>query len=126
MRLMRSKLLYLLTFGLVAIVHYSCQREVNPDSPAPPLVQHVTASLSGRVVDENKLPVEGAVVKAGSANTMTDINGNFTIGNALLDKNTGFVKVEKAGYFLGSRTNWRAPSSTTWPTHKEGHVHAIT
>ena len=106
---MRSKLLYPFGFvlGLLALVHYSCQKEINPGflNPAPPpVVENVSASISGRVVAENGLPVEGAVVKAGSASTTTNINGDFTLTNVLLDKNAGFVKVEKQGYFLGMRT----------------------
>ncbi len=106
---MRSKLLCPLGFilGLFALVHYSCQKEINPgllDPAIPPVVENVSASISGRVVAENGLPVEGAVVKAGSASTTTNINGDFTFTNVLLDKNTGFVKVEKQGYFSGMRT----------------------
>ena len=106
---MRKKLLYPFGFvlGLLTLVHYSCQKEINPGflNPAPPPVaENVSASISGRVVAENGLPVEGAVVKAGSASTTTNINGDFTFTNVLLDKNAGFVKVEKQGYFSGMRT----------------------
>jgi hypothetical protein len=113
---MRKKLLYPLglSLGLLALVHYSCQKEINPGFPDPsqPPVENVKAGISGRVTDENKLPVQGAIVKAGAVSTTTDVNGNFNFTGVLLDKNAAFVKVEKAGYFLGSRTFITKPDAT--------------
>lgn len=99
-----------LTFGFSAIllallIIVSCQKSGTggPDTPNNEK-EIVTASISGRILDENKQPVSGAVVKAGSLTATTDINGNFRINNASLDKNAGFIKVEKDGFFQGSRT----------------------
>ncbi len=85
----------------------SCQKPVEgvlPESEVPPIVQLATVSLSGRVVDENNIPVAGASVSAGAAVKTTDVNGEFKFSNVLLEKNAAFIKVEKAGYFTGSRT----------------------
>ncbi len=89
---------------LVLLIIVSCQKSNNgPDAPNNEK-EMVTASISGRVLDENKQPVSGAVVKAGSLTATTDLNGKFRINNASLDKNAGFIKVEKDGFFQGSRT----------------------
>lgn len=87
--------------------YLSCQRDdygslPTPD-PAAPGVQ-VKSSLEGRVLDDQQAPVQGAIIKAGGSTTFTDLNGNFQIKNVSLDQNAGFVKIEKQGYFTGSRT----------------------
>jgi hypothetical protein len=94
-----------LTVLTALIVIISCQKSKN-NTPEPPNneKEYVTASLTGRILDDNKQPVSGAVVKAGSASATSDINGNFRINNISLDKNAGFIKVEKDGFFQGSRT----------------------
>jgi hypothetical protein len=74
----------------------------NPNHIAPD--QTVTASLQGRVVDENGIPVQGAAVTSGAATTSTDINGVFSFSNISLSSRFGFVKVVKQGYFTGSRS----------------------
>ena len=76
----------------------------SPEPNQPYTAEYVTATVTGRVTDENNLPVSGAAVKAGSLTATTDVNGNFSIANANLDKQAGFVKVEKDGFFQGSRT----------------------
>jgi hypothetical protein len=91
---------------IVLVITIGCQKS-NHDSPNNPNnkpIEYVTASISGRVLDNSNQPVSGAVVKAGTASTTSDINGNFKISNVSLDKNAGFVKVEKEGFFQGSRT----------------------
>ena len=69
-----------------------------------PADQTVTASLQGRVLDENGLPMQGASVSSGTATTTTDVNGVFTFQNISLSSRFGFVKVVKQGYFTGSRS----------------------
>lgn len=64
----------------------------------------ITFSISGRVLDRSNDPVSGAQVKAGSVTTTTDVNGNFSLDNVSAKKDAAFVKVEKNGYFTGSRT----------------------
>lgn len=64
----------------------------------------ITFSISGRVLDKSNVPVSGAEVKAGGVTTTTDVNGNFALDNVSAKKDAAFVKVEKNGYFTGSRT----------------------
>ena len=103
---MRNKLLFsLVTWCTLLFIFISCQRENELNTPkTPPVAQLAPVSFTGRVVDENNLPVAGATVKAGTAVKTTDINGDFEFINVMLDKNVAFVKVEKEGYFTGSRT----------------------
>ena len=85
------------------VIYYSCQKSISGGPGVKP-VEYVTATVTGRVVDDNNIPVEGAMVKSGSATTATNLNGEFILNNVVLDKNAGLVKVEKDGYFQGSRT----------------------
>lgn len=76
----------------------------NTDPNHIPAEQTVTASLQGRVVDENGLPVQGAAVASGGTTTTTDVNGIFTFKDISMSSRFGFVKVNKQGYFTGSRS----------------------
>jgi hypothetical protein len=103
---MRIKFLYPsgLILGIFLVTNYSCQKADSPDLFASLIKKSISTSISGQVTDENKRPVQDAVVKAGSAIATTDVNGNFQLSNVWLDKEAGYIKVEKAGYFSGSRT----------------------
>ncbi len=76
------------------VMYENIRREYNP----------VKASVVGRIVDENHDPVDGATVYAGSSSVQTDVNGNFRLDNAILDKTFGSIRVEKEGFFNGIRT----------------------
>lgn len=94
---------------IALLITISCQKTNDdlpddPDDQNPPPIEYVTAGISGRVLDENNQPVNGAVVKAGTASTTTDLNGHFKLNNVSLNKNAGLVKIEKDGFFQGSRT----------------------
>lgn len=96
----------LLLVGLITM--FACHKNVdsgnssNSNTVQPD--QLVTASLQGRVLDENGLPVMGAAVTSGSASTTTDVNGIFRFSNIKIYSRFGFVQVTKQGYFTGSRT----------------------
>ena len=74
----------------------------NPNNIPPD--QTVIASLKGRVIDENGVPMSGAAVVSGGATTTTDVNGLFSFSNIPLSSRFGYVKVSKTGYFTGSRS----------------------
>jgi hypothetical protein len=90
--------------ALTLLIVPACQREVSDQLSGPHSTEQVTATITGRIIDHAGMPVKDAVVKAGTANTTTDINGVFSLKNVRIDKNTGFIKVEKPGFFQGSRT----------------------
>jgi hypothetical protein len=76
--------------------------------------QMVTASLQGRVVDENGLPVQGAAVTSGSATTTTDINGIFSFTSISMSSRFGYVKVVESGYYTGSRSIITNPGASNF------------
>jgi len=105
---MRKQLL-LLTFPIVFLfVIFACNKY--KDSPPPssgnelPEEKTVTASLQGKVLDENGAPVAGATVTSGDASTSTDEHGVFNFSRIKLSSRFGYVKVVKQGYFAGSRS----------------------
>ncbi len=55
----------------------------------------MTASLQGRVVDQNGIPVQGAVVTSGAATTSTDINGLFSFSGISMSSRFGYVTAAK-------------------------------
>jgi len=87
--------------AFLACNKYADTTTYSNDLPADKLV---TASLQGRVLDENGNPVQGAAVTSGTASTTTDANGVFTFANIQMSSRFGFVKVTKNGYFTGSRS----------------------
>lgn len=99
-----QRLLALLAILSLVFIYIACQRDNFGPIPPPPSDGKIQTSVSGRVLDDENLPVMGAVVKAGNLSTNTDLNGYFEIRNTTLNANAGFVKVEKAGFFAGSRT----------------------
>lgn len=64
----------------------------------------VTASVQGRVIDQNGVPVGGAAVTSGTASATSDINGIFTFSKISLSSRFGYVQATKSGYFTGSRS----------------------
>lgn len=90
------------------VITFSCQKsshgDPDPNNPNNPVIEYVSAGISGRVVDDANQPVNAAAIKVGAATATTDIDGNFSITNVSLNKNAGLVKVEKDGFFPGSRT----------------------
>jgi len=106
---MRKSSFFSLFITLCAIlITTGCQREVDGNLPSislPTTEETVIATVNGRIVDEKKEPVKGALVSTVTGSTVsTDINGEFRLANVMLNKNAGFIKAEKAGYFTGSRT----------------------
>ncbi|MCB0766432.1 MAG: hypothetical protein KDB95_04400 [Flavobacteriales bacterium] len=99
--------------GLIAITFLlaGCRKEqvvedVLRPSAASQFGNEVQMNVGGVVVDEQGLPIEGAVVSAGlgMASTTTDANGVFRLNSMTGYARLGHVKVSKAGYFQGSRS----------------------
>ena len=86
------------------IILLACKKTNVDNITPPPSVTVVTASVAGRATDLNNAPVSVASVAAGASTTTTEANVQFTLKDIQLDKDAGFVKVTKAGYFTGSRT----------------------
>src|SRR5690606_18628483 len=64
--------------------------------------------------DKDGIPVQNAKVISGEETTLTDINGVFSFTDIKLSTRFGYVKVEKDGYFTGSRSIITTPSSSNF------------
>lgn len=102
------------------VVFIGCSKSINSSTATNgnpnniPSNVTVTASLQGRVVDQNGIPVQGASVSSGTATTTTDVNGVFTFRNISMSSRFGYVQVVKTGYFNGSRSIITAPGSSNY------------
>ena len=102
----------LLLASLVIAIAFilGCQKELSQDpggvfTPTDPtFTPNIVTSIKGRVVDEQDKPVQGALIKAGTTNTVTNVNGEFTLSNVNVSDQAAFVQATKQGYFTGSRT----------------------
>lgn len=108
MKTIKLSLVFILGMFILSLT--SCEKE-DKDPQGPPSTDHQfevgaakTVSVFGNVIDENGNPVSGAAVSLGGSSTVTDVNGVFFIQNASAYENHAYVKVEKAGFFLGSRS----------------------
>ncbi|MEO8412258.1 MAG: hypothetical protein ABI472_01310 [Ginsengibacter sp.] len=70
----------------------------------PDLKTKVTTSISGFITDHDDIPVNGAVVSAGSSIALTDQFGYFEINNASVVEEAAVVTVVKPGYYAGIQT----------------------
>ncbi len=76
-----------------------------------PIIENITTSLRGQVIDENQEPVEGAVVKMGNLTTTTNQFGHFFFKNKTMNSKGQLVKVAVDGYFPGSRRFFPTPNT---------------
>ena len=101
-------LLFVLALGACRKNTDVLNKEENPFDP-PVLdswvqqVITVDGSVTGFVVDENDEPVDAASVRIGNMTTTTDAFGHFFFNDVQLNELGTLVKIEKAGYFNGSR-----------------------
>lgn len=76
---------------------------INPIDNWMPLINNITGSLIGQVNDEEGLPIRNATVTINNETKTTNDYGFFYFENLLMNSKGSYVKVEKEGYFLGSR-----------------------
>lgn len=101
---------FILLFLAGVLSFASCKKDtITIDTPTTPIdntrnFQQVNTSLVGQVVDKNNAPIINALVTFGNKTKMTDANGIFTFDDVMVQENRAYVKVEKEGYFHGSRT----------------------
>ena len=102
--LLKTLLLCLTMAGFVA-----CNKDLSNETPvnntgSADLTTTVSTSVNGYVIDENNHAVMGAMVKAGTATTVTDKYGYFSFSHVQLVQNAAFVTVTKTGYFNNIKT----------------------
>ncbi|QHS61732.1 carboxypeptidase-like regulatory domain-containing protein [Chitinophaga agri] len=93
---------------LLLLATGACKKEKSwegtpPETEEPP-AQTVTTSIQGRVLNEQRQPVQAARVSGGGTTAVTDVNGYFLLQNIRSLDDATVVSVEKAGYFKSSRT----------------------
>ncbi len=100
---------------LIALAFTACRKDIDEVSVTEtpyvpeilkqwqPIVKPVDGSLTGFVIDEAGEPVEGASVRLGNLNTTTDAYGHFFFKNVELNARGTLVRIEKPGFFPGSR-----------------------
>ena len=99
---------------LCLLIFSSCREDINIDDevssiPPPnienfePKVETIVGDITGFVIDENGEPVIAANVTMDGDNTTTDDYGHFFFTGKSMNKLGALVKVEKEGYFKGSR-----------------------
>ncbi len=100
----------LLCVFFAAGILFSCKKDDadSPSGPADPFPvpasSPVDGSVSGRIVDENDVPVIGATVTCAGIVTVTDENGLFNYRAITLDKYITTLTVSKNGYFKAYRS----------------------
>lgn len=105
------------------IAFFSCVNEPvdlsTPDGEDPAQIpvnfeenfgSQVTADFFGRIVDEDKMPIDGVLIRAGNTNATTDVFGVFSIKDANAFENFAYITAKKSGYIDGSRS--LVPSTT--------------
>lgn len=75
----------------------------NPEIDVPE-DKEITATISGKVWDEEGFPINGAVITAGGSTAQTNELGSFSMENVKLLQRNGFIQIEKEGYFKGFKT----------------------
>lgn len=58
----------------------------------------------GNVIDINNNPIQDVSISIGNSSAVTDQNGVFIINDASVYENFAYIKAQKSGYFLGSRS----------------------
>ncbi|MBS1741513.1 MAG: carboxypeptidase regulatory-like domain-containing protein [Bacteroidetes bacterium] len=110
---MKLKTMYsaMLALLISSLAWLSCKKDIkNQDTNQPtsdfviPAATPVNGSVSGVVVDEHNVPVNGAEVKIGSSTVTTDARGSFLVKNVQLDKYVSTVTINKPGYFKAVRS----------------------
>jgi len=108
---MKHAVKYLLCLVLISFLSCNDDDVINdPIGENPPVEDftenfgsQISARFLGRIVDEDKAPLEGVTVRIGTSVATTDIFGVFTITNASAFENFAYITAEKDGYIKGSR-----------------------
>lgn len=108
------KLLILLMVATLSM--QSCREDsdiINVTPPNPQTGLTVQGSVMGTVVDENDQAVSDAMVTYGSSAETTDQYGVFQFNDQSLFTDGTYIKVEKEGYFNGSRKFYPVANATS-------------
>lgn len=93
-----------LIFLLALVAFLGSCKDDESDSITPDFTTNITASVGGIILDENGDGVSRATVSLGTTEVVTNPFGVFLFNGVQMDADRAYLKVNKAGYFLGSRT----------------------
>ena len=104
--ILKKTILFLLT---LSIGFSSCKKETDSpdetDNPTVPITGNsITTSIGGQIIDENGNAVIAATVSVGSNSMQSNAQGFFLFENITVNEYKAYVKVEKSGFFVGSRS----------------------
>lgn len=99
---------------LFLILISSCRKEINDfkentitDSPTiinfEPIIDNISGSLIGQVIDENNQPMVSVKVTINSQPYYTNDYGHFIINDVTMNSRGQLVTIQREGYFDGSR-----------------------
>ena len=89
---------------LILLITASCREDIidpNQKTNIPDPEVRVEASIKGQVIDEELMPISGALIKVGTDQILTDENGYFSFENKVLNESGTLIRAEKTGYYLG-------------------------
>ncbi|MBK6448828.1 carboxypeptidase-like regulatory domain-containing protein [Candidatus Brachybacter algidus] len=89
-------------FALIALAFSSCHKDIDLFIPDKDAVEF-NASIIGIVIDEAGAPVENATIRYGTNTKTSDKNGTYQFKNVKVNSKHNVVKINKTGYFEGSR-----------------------
>ncbi len=98
-----------LILSIVILTINACKKDedIDPNSTSTSsnlFGSTVSITVKGKVYDVNGTAISGALVKSGSVNVTTDVNGVFILNNIAANQKLGCVTVEKVGFFKGVRS----------------------
>ena len=108
------KLLILLMVATLGM--QSCRKDsdiIKVIPPNPEVGMNVQGSVMGIVIDENGLAVSEATVTFGNLTENTDQFGVFQFNDQTMHSGGTYIKVEKDGYFHGSRKFYPVANATS-------------
>ena len=94
----------------------SCRKDsdiINVTPPTPEFGMNVQGSVMGTVIDENGQAVSDATVTFGSLTESTDQYGVFQFNDRTMHTGGTYIKVEKDGFFHGSRKFYPVANATS-------------
>lgn len=105
------KRIFLLCCIVTMVIIAACDRINNPADEADAIT--VRTTITGRVIDENGMSVQGALVSGHGKSTSTNANGVFVLSDVTVPSTRAAVTVTKSGYFTGARAVYPSASKTT-------------
>jgi hypothetical protein len=104
---------YIISFALlfISILYFSCKKNTNQNNggiikneATSFFTKKISATISGKVMDQNKLPIANAIVKIGSNTTTTNTDGLFSFVAITTSKKATSIQIEKIGFMPGYKT----------------------